>query len=188
MGSYDVHAKDGIIKQEARTRMACADMRTEENIFNALKRVKTYKLLNDDQIALCGEKQKRPLIILQRTTSDVNTLSAFDGDWKIVAVANAIIPAGKKGKLPVSFNTTKESIYANAGCNEISAIFITDENDAYAISFPQVITTMKACPDMALEQQVTTALHETQSYNISGKGDVILYDKDGKLTMMLTKK
>ncbi|KAA6311213.1 hypothetical protein EZS27_037616, partial [termite gut metagenome] len=188
MGSYDVNSKDGIIKQEARTRMSCADMKTEENILNALKRIKTYRPLNNNQIALCGEKKQRPLIILQRKASDINTPSSLDGDWRIVAVTSAIIPAEKKSKLLVSFNTTKKSIHANAGCNEINAILSTDENDAYAISFSKIAATMKACPDMTLERQVITALHETQSYNVSGKGDVVLYNKDGKLTMVLTKK
>ncbi|KAA6335411.1 hypothetical protein EZS27_016352 [termite gut metagenome] len=195
MGQYNMNAKKNIIKLESRTRMICPDMRTEENIQNILKRVKTYMplsngqviLFNDRQIVLCNE-MNRPLIILRRKSSDTNILPALSGEWKITEITGAIIPVEMENKPSLFFDISKESIHVNAGCNAINAHFFTDPDDAYAISFSKMATTMKACPDMGLEKQVINALHETQSYNMSGKGDIIFYDKSEKLIMILTKK
>jgi heat shock protein HslJ len=195
IGKYDINAKNNIIQLEAYTRMVCPDMRTEENILNILKRVKTYlplnngqvTLFNDRQITLCNEVN-RPLITLRRKTSDANILPSLAGEWIITEITGTTIPVEMENKLSLSFDISKESIHANAGCNAINACFSTDPNDAYAISFFKIVVTMKACPNMMLEKQMINALYETQSYNLSGKGDVIFYDKSGKLIMILTKK
>jgi heat shock protein HslJ len=195
IGNYNMTDKNNIIKIEAHTRMICPDMRTEKNTLNILKRVKTYiplnngqvSLFNDRQIILCNE-MNRPLITLRRKTSDTNTLPSLAGEWSITEITGATIPVEMENKLSLSFDVSKESMHANAGCNAINACFSTDPNDAFAISFSKIVATMKACPDMTLEKQVTTALYETQSYNISGKGDILFYDKSEKLIMILTKK
>ncbi|KAA6310350.1 hypothetical protein EZS27_038333, partial [termite gut metagenome] len=184
IGKYDMNAKNNIIKLEALTRVICPDMRTEENVLNILKRVKTYLppnneqviLFNDRQIVLCNE-MNRPLITLRKKISDTNILPSLSGEWIITEITGATIPVEMENKLSLSFDISKKSIHANAGCNAIHAYFFTDPDDAYTVSFSKIAATMKACPNMMLEKQVINALYETQSYNISGKGDVIFYDK-----------
>ena len=58
MGSFDVNAKPGTIDLGAlaSTRMACPDMTVENNVLSALNKVKKYKKLGKENIALCGGK------------------------------------------------------------------------------------------------------------------------------------
>jgi heat shock protein HslJ len=190
-----MNAKNNIIKLEALTRMICPDMRTEKNTLNILKRVKTYIplnngqviLFNDRQITLCNE-MNRPLITLRKKTSDTIVLPSLAGEWEITEITGTTIPVEMENKLSLSFEVSKDSIHAHAGCNAINACFSTDPDDVYAISFSKIVAIMEDCPDRTLEQPLITGLYETRSYNISGKGDVIFYDKSQKLIMILTKK
>ena len=63
----------------------------------------------------------------------------------------------------IEFNIAEKSLHGNAGCNLINGAFQVDDENPSAISFPQVISTMMACPDMEVEGRVLKALNSVQS-------------------------
>lgn len=188
MGSFDVNAKPGTIDLGgmASTRMACPDMTLENNVLSALGQVKKYKKLGKENIALLGSSN-RPVIVLQKKTSAMK-LSDLNGKWMISDAGGQPIPNGMEKQPFLEFNIGEKRIHGNAGCNLINGGFVTDNENATAISFPQLVSTMMACPDMEVEGRVLKALNEVKSFGKLAGGGIGLYDASGTLVMVLVKK
>lgn len=188
MGSFDVNAKPGTIElgNMASTRMACPDMTVENNVLTALGQVKKYKKLGKENIALCGSSN-RPIIVLQKKESAAK-LSELNGKWMISEAGGEAIPAGMEKQPFIEFNTSEKTLHGNAGCNLINGGFQTDAANPSSISFPQLISTMMACPDMAVEGRVLQALNSVQSFGKLAGGGIGFYDADNNLVMVLVKK
>ena len=87
----------------------------------------------------------------------------------------------------IEFNIAEKRLHGNAGCNLINGAFQVDDENPSAISFPQVISTMMACPDMEVEGRVLKALNSVQSFGKLAGGGIGLYDADNNLVMVLVK-
>lgn len=187
MGSFDVNAKPGTINLAAlgTTRMMCPDMTVENNVLSALSQVEKYKKLGKENVALCASS-KRPLVVLQKKKTAVK-LSALNGKWMISEIKGEAIPSGMENQPFIEFNISEKRIHGNAGCNIINGGFNTDDDKATAISFPEVISTMMACPDMELEGRVLNALNSVQSFG-QQPGGIGFYDADNNQVMVLVKK
>lgn len=188
MGSFDVNAKPGTIDLGAlaSTRMMCPDMTVENNVLAALSKVKKYKRLGAENIALCGSSN-RPIVVLQKKEA-VAKLSDLNGKWMIGEVYGQAIPEGMEKQPFLEFNVSEKRLHGNAGCNLINGGFeISDENPS-AISFPQLVSTMMACPDMEVEGQVLKALNSVQSFGQLAGGGIGMYDADNNLVLLLVKK
>lgn len=187
MGSFDVNAKPGAIDLGAlaSTRMACPDMALEKNVLSALAQVKKYKKLGKDNIALCGSSN-RPIVVLQKRTSTAK-LTDLGGRWMIAEVGGQTVAEGMENQPFVEFNLEDKRIHANAGCNGINGGFVTDDNNSAAISFPQLMSTMKACPDMDLERRLSKSLREVKSFGKLANGNIGLYDANKALIVVLKK-
>ena len=122
MGSFDVNAKPGTIDLGAlaSTRMACPDMTVENNVLSALNKVKKYKKLGKENIALCGASN-RPIVVLQKKES-VSKLSDLEGKWIISEAAGEAIPDGMEIEdfTPIEYAEDFEGfhIYSYSDCNE----------------------------------------------------------------------
>ena len=181
-------SRKNIIKfpQVATTRMACPDMTLEQNVLSALGQVKKYKKLGKENIALCGSSN-RPIIVLQKKAPTVK-LSDLSGKWIISEAGGQSIPEGMEKQPFIEFNLSEKRIHGNAGCNLINGGFVADNENSSAISFPQLISTMMACPDMEVEGRVMKALNEVKSFGKLAGGGIGLYDADNTLVMVLVKK
>lgn len=67
LGSFDTKAEPGTIDLSGMgaTRMMCPDMTLEDNILKAFAQVKKYKVMDDENIALCNGK-KKPVLVLKK--------------------------------------------------------------------------------------------------------------------------
>lgn len=142
--------------------------------------------MGKENIALCGSSN-RPIIILQKKEATAD-LSDLNGKWMISEAGGEAIPGGMEKQPFIEFNISEKSLHGNAGCNIINGSFQTDGENPTAISFPQVISTMMACPDMAVEGRVLKALNSVQSFGKLAGGGIGLYDADNTLVMVLVKK
>ena len=137
-------------------------------------------------IALCGSSN-RPIIVLQKKASTVK-LSDLSGKWIISEAGGQSIPEGMEKQPFIEFNLSEKRIHGNAGCNLINGGFVADNENSSAISFPQLISTMMACPDMEVEGRVMKALNEVKSFGKLAGGGIGFYDADNTLVMVLVKK
>lgn len=188
MGSFDVNSKPGTIQLGAlgSTRMACPDMTTEQNVLGALGQVKGYKKLGKNNMALCNASN-RPVIVLEKKASGLK-LSVLNGEWMISEANGEAIPSGMEKQPFLNIDVKKKSIHGNAGCNLINGSFETNKENPRSISFPGVISTMMACPDMEVEGKVLKALNEVKSFDVLAGGGIGFYDANGALVMVLVKK
>lgn len=186
MGSFDIHAEAGTIdlSRLGTTRMMCPDMTVEQNVLNALAQVKQYVKLGEENIGLCGKSAKRPILVLKKKTPDI-TLADLDGKWKIVEAQGAVIPDSLESQPFVEIKAAEKSLHGNAGCNLINGSFQTEEGNPTSISFPQLTSTMMACPDLKLEDLVKQALNATRFFGRLQEGRVGFYDADNTLVMVL---
>ena len=188
MGSFDTNAKPGelTLGQVGSTRMMCPDMTLEKNVLSALSQVKKYTKLVDGQLALCGKSLKRPILVLKPRKPDVS-VTDLGGRWKITQAGGEAIPDGMEKQPFLELNVAEKKVHGNAGCNVINGAFVTDENNASAISFPNLISTMMACPDMEVEGRVTKALSEVKTFARLVEGGIGFYNAAGELILVLVK-
>lgn len=188
MGSFDTNAKPGelTLGQVGSTRMMCPDMTLEKNVLSALSQVKKYTKLVDGQLALCGKSLKRPILVLKPRKPDVS-VTDLGGRWKITQAGGEAIPDGMEKQPFLELNVAEKKVHGNAGCNVINGAFVTDENNASAISFPNLISTMMACPDMEVEGRVTKALSEVKTFACLAEGGIGFYNAAGELILVLVK-
>lgn len=188
MGSFDVNAKAGSIDLSSLggTRMMCPDMTLEQNVFAALVRVKGYRKAGNDKVALVSAS-KHTVVVLEKKGATAQ-LSALNGEWTIAQVNGEAI-TGEQGKQPfIGLDIAKKTIHGNAGCNNLIGSFAVEEGKPNSIGFPKVATTMMACMDMSLEAKVVEALNQVKTFNVLETGSVGLYDSNGALMLLLTKK
>lgn len=189
MGSFDVNAEPGKLDLAgiASTRMLCGDMTTENNVLNAFKNVKGYKLMGKEKLALTNSLN-RPVVVLEKRTAKAQ-LAALQGEWKVIEAGGQSIPTDleERQKPYINFNIAKKSIHGNAGCNMINGGFNLDDKNPQAISFPAVAATMMACPNMEVERRVMNALNNTKSFRLLTDIKVAFYNEEGATTMVLSK-
>ena len=188
MGSFDVNAKPRQIDLGAlgSTLMMCPDMTVEKNVLAALGQVKKYKQLGKENMALCASSN-RPVIVLQKKEASAK-LADLNGKWMISEAGGETIPSGMEKQPFIEFNIAEKTLHGTAGCNVINGSFNADDANPVAISFPQVISTMMACPDMEVESRVLKALNSVQSFGKLAGGGMGFYDADNNLVMVLVKK
>lgn len=187
MGSFDVNAKPGTIDLGAlgSTRMMCPDMTVEQNVLSALSKVKKYRLLDKGQIALCASS-KRPVVVLQKREASVS-LADLNGKWKIEQAGGEAIPSGMENQPFMQFDAAAKRMNGHAGCNLINGSVEYDEANPTAISFPQVASTMMACPDSSVETRVLKALNEVKSFGKLAGGNIGFYNANNELVLVLAK-
>lgn len=188
MGTFDTSSKPGKLElgQVGSTRMMCPDMVNEKNVLAALAQVRKFKVLDDRQVALCGKSVKRPVLVLQQRAPEV-TVADLGGRWKIEQAGGEAIPDGMEKQPFLEINVAEKKVHGNAGCNIINGAFVTDEANAAAISFPNLISTMMACPDMEVEGRITKALGQVKSFGRLSGGGIGFYNADGELVLVLVK-
>ena len=188
MGTFNTAAKSGTLElgQMGSTRMMCPDMVNEKNVLAALAQVRKFKVLDDKQVALCGKSMKRPVMVLQRRAPEV-TVADLEGRWKISQAGGEDIPGDMENQPFLELDIVGQKVHGNAGCNIINGAFVTDEANATALSFPNLISTMMACPDMEVEGRVTKALGEVKSFGRLSGGGIGFYNADGALVLVLVK-
>ncbi len=183
MASFDTDEKPGELDLGSigSTRMACPDLTLEHNILSALDEVKKFAKDKDGRIELCDEKDKCVLLLEKIPPFSVSNLQ---GKWLITQVDNTAVPTDMENQPFIEFDVKANRIHGNAGCNVMNGEFKTDANDAALISFPGVITTMMACPDMELEGKILAAINSVQSF-AKVPGGVGLFNATGEQVLTI---
>lgn len=184
-GNFDFKGKKGKIElgQMASTMMACPNMELEQNVLRSLNMVERINSTDKEHLVLC-DKNKNPLLQLEKRFRVV-PLSDISNEWYIISVFGEKLPSVQE--VPsVNFNIENNRVSAYAGCNRLSATLKSGEK-ANDLTISKVISTRMACPDMTIEQNVTTALEQTRSFGVSLKGNLLLFSAGGNIVMELTR-
>ncbi|MGL5786470.1 MAG: META domain-containing protein [Bacteroidales bacterium] len=126
-------------------------------------------------LSSCGEK---------KVMTDAKTLN---GSWVVVELnGKAIQPTQEAPYMDLNFE--EDRISGKAGCNNIFGAIQLSDSAASAIRFPQVATTMMACPDMELESEFLKALDNVRSVEGSKEGKVSFLNADGQTLFVVENK
>lgn len=108
------------------------------------------------------------------------------GDWAIEKVEGKEV-AGREAPY-IKFDTTNKKIYGNNGCNVINGDYLYNPADS-TISFSNVISTMRDCPDAGItDREINLALNATQYYTweaVDSDYYLYFYNRDHKLLLTL---
>ena len=174
-----------VIGPVAGTRMACKDMELEQNVLQAMAKVKRYKKIDESKIALCdADKQVVMILAPKEGKADITLLN---GEWLITTVKDEALSFDMYRQPFIGFNTEEERVYGFAGCNNITGGYKVDEKISHSISFPGLASTMMACGNMELEGKIVGALNEVKSYRQTVEG-LELCNAEGERVMTLLKK
>ncbi|MBR6539363.1 MAG: META domain-containing protein [Bacteroides sp.] len=186
-GSINKNAKAGTIDLSAlgATSRMCEDMKTEQQVLQALAKVKKYNQLNDENMALTGSS-KKDVIVLQKKQPKVNW-DDLSGKWMITQAQGKEVPQGMENQPFLEFNLIDNKLHGNAGCNIVNASLIHDEANPSSLKFHSLIHTMMMCPDMEVEDSVIKSLNATASFGALADGAVGLYDTENNLVLVMKK-
>lgn len=186
VGSFELEAAPGTIDLSGlgTTRMMCPDMALEDNVLSALRQVKKYAKLSEQELALCGNSLKRPVLVLRRKVPAL-TVADLNGRWRIVEACGVAVSEGMESQPFVEIDVAEGRVHGNAGCNVFNGGIVTEEGNTTSISFPQLITTMMACPNIEVEDRVKKGLTTTVSFGRLANGNVGLYDAANTLVVVL---
>jgi heat shock protein HslJ len=90
-----------------------------------------------------------------------------DRRWKLVELAGKPVADKVNGKEPFLLLQKSDGRYsASGGCNGIGGAFTLENNGR--IKFEQGMSTMMACENMEVEQELSKALITADNYSLSG--------------------
>lgn len=107
---------------------------------------------------------------------DVKTLN---GVWNVVELNGKAIQTSENGPF-FELNFAENRLHGKGGCNRTNGNFVLSADNASAISFPAVMTTRMACPDMATESAYLKALNEVTAVKAAGKDRYAFVNKAGE--------
>lgn len=182
MGAFTFSAPNHLeLGDMASTMRACPDMDTERQVLETLASVRSLEVSGKELLLYSGGK--KPVMRLQKRF-EVVPLSSLNGEWKVVAVNGAALPAMEN--VPAfSLDMTTHRIGGNSGCNRLSGEIRHDAAVENSISFANVASTRMACPDMDTENQVLSALNQVCAYGMLANGHLALMAEGSTVVLEL---
>ena len=125
----------------------------------------------------------------QATTAKVtdDAYSQLAGQWVIFQVGSTTIDRDED--MPyIIFDTTDKAFYANNGCNTLNGSYTINQDGR--MSFHNVLSTMRLCPDVEFEGQINEVISEKAPvrYAVEKVGNESFFeflDKNGKALMRM---
>ncbi|MGY0390957.1 copper resistance protein NlpE N-terminal domain-containing protein [Bizionia sp. KMM 8389] len=99
--------------------------------------------------------------ILQK--QDANAIAFTDTKWKLVALFGKEIT---NSEAFISFATENNKVFGHSGCNNFNGTFQVENETQLSLS--KMVSTMKACPNMDVENQFMSALEKVDNFSLNG--------------------
>lgn len=142
------------------------------------------RTLKSSQTSVSASHKKTPAT--PELTDSVKNL--LKGEWQILKVGAENVPA--LDDMPyVNFDPDKNAFYASNGCNILNGSLAVEGAE---ISFGGVLSTMKACPDMAFSDKINEVISDGRTFTVvhqlrDGVDYINLNTAPGQTAMKLTR-
>lgn len=110
-----------------------------------------------------------------------HNLAPLNGQWFVKQIGEQKID---DENINLFLDLSEMTTHGNTGCNFFNGSIIVNPRTTNSISFAQMGTTMRLCPDNDVEMAMMVALEQTTSYHIDGN-KLRLLDNDGTTLMTL---
>ena len=118
------------------------------------------------------------------TIDQVNTQLA--GNWYFAEVNGQEVQSPEEEWPHLEFNTQEGRVSGNAGCNQLMGSFTYSLKGEF--KFGDLASTRMMCPDMKLEDALSTTLPKVTSYSINTTtGALKFYSADGTPLVVLSR-
>jgi len=160
------------------TKKACLKDHIENEYYQALKSVTTYKV-EGDKLIFFNKEGNKVLTFLKF----VEASQRLHDIWNATRIMGE--PVSREASVPrLEINLTKMKVFGTDGCNNYTGTIekVTDEK----IEFSQMASTRKMCPDMQVPDRYLKAISQVSGYKLNGL-NLILLDHLGKEVLTLLK-
>ena len=144
---------------------------SERNILKALEETTNYVLQTRNNVEYITFKDShgRNLLSLKRQNLDF-----LNGAWTVKALPDVDV-TGNSVCLVIDID--QRALHGDSGCNIINGDITIDTEKDWAIQFDNLMSTRKACPDMAVETALLVALEDAVAVQKVSDKEMKLIDK-----------
>lgn len=149
MGTYTLEAGNRIsFSQMATTRMACPESEISESDILSVFETADNFTLNGNQLSL-NKAKRAPLAEFKRAQADAEIVEKY---WKLKTLEGKDVQMVDNQEREIFFTlkTNDNQLTGFSGCNSFSGQYSLEEGNR--IRFSQIATTMKACPDVDINE------------------------------------
>lgn len=129
---------------------------------------------NESYMSLLNSSGKTLMVIRKHNMDYINGL------WQIYDINGKVVDQEAYPDLQVTFDVPELRIHGNTGCNVFNGNMIIDPDKTDAMQFVDMATTLRACPNQALETELLLALESVDRARPNGPDVVELMNQYGK--------
>ncbi len=176
-GDYLVKGNSLTLSNIITTMRYCPEAEYELKINNALNLVHSFAVSNigNESYMTLMNNQGKTLMVIRKHNMDY-----INGLWQIYAINGNKVDQKQYPDLQVTFDVDELRIHGNTGCNVFNGNMIIDPDKTDAMQFTDMATTLRACPNQALETELLLALESVDRARPNGADAVELLDQYGK--------
>lgn len=134
---------------------ACQDAPYETAMNQALAKVASYSIVDDNNISLNSADGTSVIALRKRN------LSFLNGAWQVTTIQGTPVPANTAIKIVIDIDGCK--IHGNAGCNVVNGTIVVNLDKGDGIEFKDLATTRMTCPAIATEKAFLLALEQVDT-------------------------
>ena len=178
-GGFSVEENGSLKFGNMITTLAECNNKTEAQISKAIGNTTSFTITKEKgiQMLVLRDKKHNPIMTLRN-----HNLSLLNGTWTVTEIdGNAI----DDENIRLVIDIPEGKLHGNSGCNLINGSISLDPKKKNAIQFSQIISTRKACPNMATETALLVALEEAEHFKAESSETIELLDNNRKCVLIL---
>lgn len=164
------------------TMKMCPDAQYEIGFTMALNTVSKYSIeqVGRDYLLYIKNAQGNTTMTLRKSD-----LGFANGAWQVTKLNGTAVPTDVEMQMVIDI--LEQKLHGNAGCNTMNGSIYMNPDKQNSLEFKNIATTRMTCPQIALEQQLLTALAQVTTVQLGKDGSLMLDDANCHTLVTLTK-
>lgn len=164
------------------TMKMCPDAQYEIGFTMALNTVSKYSIeqVGRDYLLYIKNAQGNTTMTLRKSD-----LGFANGAWQVTKLNGTAVPTDVEMQMVIDI--PEQKLHGNAGCNTMNGSIYINPDKQNSLEFKNIATTRMTCPQIALEQQLLTALAQVTTVQLGKDGSLMLDDANCHTLVTLTK-
>lgn len=164
------------------TMKMCPDAQYEIGFTMALNTVSKYSIeqVGRDYLLYIKNAQGNTTMTLRKSD-----LGFANGAWQVTKLNGTAVPTDVEMQMVIDI--PEQKLHGNAGCNTMNGSIYMNPDKQNSLEFKNIATTRMTCPQIALEQQLLTALAQVTTVQLGKDGSLMLDDANCHTLVTLTK-
>lgn len=164
------------------TMKMCPDAQYEVGFTMALNTVSKYSIeqVGRDYLLYIKNAQGNTTMTLRKSD-----LGFANGAWQVTKLNGTAVPTDVEMQMVIDI--PEQKLHGNAGCNTMNGSIYMNPDKQNSLEFKNIATTRMTCPQIALEQQLLTALAQVTTVQLGKDGSLMLDDANCHTLVTLTK-